>query len=178
MYDFVLTDDLRKELKQPLGRVIKGAGIGIYQEIREELSRYRLIVSVGDITTYYLLEARLYPWLIVVDHRTKRKSLPKKYMVKDMDMYQTVEVENPPGILKAELIDAMKGIFERTERTKLDILGEEDLSTLPVIRYAPVSSVVLYGQPSEGVVLVEVTEEMKNKVEKLFNRMKKVARCK
>ncbi len=34
--------------------------------------------------------------------------------------------------------------------------GEEDLAVLPCVLTAPPESVVLYGQPGEGVVLCEV----------------------
>ena len=39
---------------------------------------------------------------------------------------------------------------------KIVVEGEEDLATLPAILYAPPGSVVVYGQPDEGSVLVKV----------------------
>jgi len=40
--------------------------------------------------------------------------------------------------------------------------GEEDLLTLPVIVLAPESTAVIYGQPMEGLVIVEVTSHKKD----------------
>jgi len=46
----------------------------------------------------------------------------------------------------------------------LIIDGEEDLLVLPVVQYAPIGSVVYYGQPGEGLVKVVVTKEKKRQV--------------
>jgi len=43
------------------------------------------------------------------------------------------------------------------------VTGEEDLLALPAIVLAPLGSVVLYGQYDKGVVINEVTEELKKK---------------
>jgi len=57
------------------------------------------------------------------------------------------------------------------ERIKIVVDGEEDLATLPAILYAPLGSAVVYGQPNEGSVLVEVTPEKKKHVMDLMNKM-------
>ena len=54
---------------------------------------------------------------------------------------------------------------------KIVVDGEEDLATLPAILYAPLGSVVIYGQPNEGSVLVNVTSEMKLKIDKFMKQM-------
>jgi len=41
--------------------------------------------------------------------------------------------------------------------------GEEDLLTLVVMVTAPLGSLVVYGQPNEGLVLVEVNGEAREK---------------
>ena len=37
--------------------------------------------------------------------------------------------------------------------------------------YAPENSVVLYGQPNEGLVIVKITSEIRNKVQSLLDLM-------
>ncbi|HMK82220.1 MAG TPA: DUF359 domain-containing protein, partial [Candidatus Bathyarchaeia archaeon] len=49
--------------------------------------------------------------------------------------------------------------------------GEEDLLVLVVIAVAPVGSLVVYGQPNEGIVLVNVTLAKKKEVVDLLGRM-------
>jgi uncharacterized protein (UPF0218 family) len=41
--------------------------------------------------------------------------------------------------------------------------GEEDLLTLVAMAVAPLGSFVIYGQPGEGLVVVEVDDAAKNR---------------
>ena len=50
-----------------------------------------------------------------------------------------------------------------TPPVRITVFGEEDLLVLPVCIHAPDNSIVLYGQPNEGLVLVEITTEIRNK---------------
>jgi len=49
--------------------------------------------------------------------------------------------------------------------------GEEDLLVIPVCIYAPDNSVVMYGQPNEGLVIVKITPEIRNKTQTLLKSM-------
>ena len=49
--------------------------------------------------------------------------------------------------------------------------GEEDMLALPLSTMAPKGSAVLYGQPLEGIVLVNITEEKQNQAKDLMNRI-------
>jgi len=42
---------------------------------------------------------------------------------------------------------------------------------LPLIDLAPIGSIIVYGQPNEGLVVVEVTKERKIWVKEFFSRM-------
>ena len=54
---------------------------------------------------------------------------------------------------------------------RIMVNGEEDLLVLPVCVYAPENSVVMYGQPNQGLVIVKVTPEIRNKAQKLLDLM-------
>ncbi len=54
------------------------------------------------------------------------------------------------------------------------VAGEEDLLTLAAVWLAPLGSLVVYGQPHQGVVTVEVTAQKKREAEKIFGLMEKV----
>jgi len=58
-----------------------------------------------------------------------------------------------------------------TAPVRITVMGEEDLFVLPVCIYAPDNSIVLYGQPNEGLVLVEISTEIRNKVQTLLDLM-------
>jgi hypothetical protein len=51
----------------------------------------------------------------------------------------------------------------KQESGVLKIMGEEDLLGLPLIHSLPLGSVMFYGQPGMGVVMIEVNEETKGK---------------
>jgi hypothetical protein len=50
------------------------------------------------------------------------------------------------------------------------IEGEEDLAVLPAILLSPLSWVVIYGQPEEGLVYIPITQEIKLKSLKLLQK--------
>jgi uncharacterized protein (UPF0218 family) len=48
------------------------------------------------------------------------------------------------------------------------------LGAIPAVLYAPYGSVVLYGQPDEGVVLIKVTPECKRRCAQILAKMEVV----
>jgi uncharacterized protein (UPF0218 family) len=54
---------------------------------------------------------------------------------------------------------------------RIFVKGEEDLAALPAIAMAPLSSVVIYGLPDEGAVVVKVTQDKKKEIQSLINKM-------
>ena len=51
--------------------------------------------------------------------------------------------------------------------------GEEDLLAIPAVLESPDNALVVYGQPSEGLVVVTVSPQTKSDVRKIMNRMTK-----
>jgi len=51
--------------------------------------------------------------------------------------------------------------------------GEEDLAVLPVLLIAPLGFSIFYGQPNEGLVQVQVTEENKEQAYQFVNSFDK-----
>ncbi|MBI4226331.1 DUF359 domain-containing protein [Candidatus Roizmanbacteria bacterium] len=60
--------------------------------------------------------------------------------------------------------------FTTKEKQLIVVKGEEDILALPAILFAPLHSVVLYGQIDMGVVMVEVTEQKKKEIQKLIKK--------
>jgi uncharacterized protein (UPF0218 family) len=168
----VLPEELRSELKSPLGMLCQGRGVECINGMDSELKAAKKIAAVGDMTAFYLLEASIVPDLAIVDNKTKRMPAPdhvKRSL--ERNSFKTIEVKNPPATLNQELIDHIKASLAGNERVKIIVDGEEDLATLPAILYAPLGSVVVYGQPNEGSVLVKVTPEKKKHITDLMTRM-------
>ena len=49
--------------------------------------------------------------------------------------------------------------------------GEEDLLALTAILCAPENSLVIYGQPHEGIVVINVTEKTREKTRRIVDTM-------
>ena len=124
------------------------------------------------MTAYYLLKAGLVPDLLIVDNKTKRLPVSDLVLDKlDHKSYKTVPVQNPAATLSSDLLDRIRESMQGQEKIKIIVEGEEDLATLPAILYSPLGSAVVYGQPNEGSVLVDVTAEKKLHIEELMKRM-------
>ncbi|AKB19509.1 hypothetical protein MSWHS_2646 [Methanosarcina sp. WWM596] len=159
-------------MKRPLGTLYRGKGRDTVEKFIEKLANPTKLISVGDVTTFHLLEAGIIPDICIVDNRTKRKPVSSDVSARNRDkVYEEVSVDNPAGIITDELIKTLCEAFASEKFLRIFVRGEEDLATLPVILMAPLGSVVLYGQPDEGVVFVEVTEEKKEEIRALFERL-------
>jgi hypothetical protein len=163
-----LPEKERTRLKLPLGELFENTDAAV-----EYLKRARPIklIVVGDIAAAELLGAGLKPDVVVVDFMAER--LPISDDVREtIDGYSapTVEVQNPAGTITPELQGA---IACAEPPVKIIVDGEEDLATIPAVLAAPVESVVAYGQPGEGVVLVGVTEEKKREFRGILDAFEK-----
>lgn len=155
-----------------MGDLCKGDGLECVQAMDLDLKAAVKLIAVGDMTAFYLLKASIVPDVVIVDNKTKRMPIPD-HVVKslDHDSYKTVEVKNPPATLTKELMDMIRESLQEADRIKIVVDGEEDLATLPAILYAPLGSVVVYGQPNEGSVMVKVTTDKKKHIEELMKQM-------
>jgi GTP-dependent dephospho-CoA kinase len=167
-----LPEELRPLMKRPLGRLYVGKGSDTIEKFVGELAGSTRLISVGDVTTFHLLEAGIIPDICIVDNRTKRKPVATHMSARNMDrVYEEVSVDNPAGIITDELIRTLCEAFASKKPLRIFVRGEEDLATLPVILLAPLGAMVLYGQPDEGVVLVKVTKEKKGEIRDLFEKL-------
>jgi len=62
----------------------------------------------------------------------------------------------------------------RGEADLVEIEGEEDLLAIIAVIAAPLGSLVVYGQPNEGVVLVRVSAENKVEAGRILEQMDRV----
>jgi uncharacterized protein (UPF0218 family) len=159
-------------MKKPLGTLYTGTGKDTIEKFLGELASPTKLISVGDVTTFHLLEAGIIPDICIVDDRTKRKPVSSDVSARNRDsVCEEVSVDNPAGIITDELIRALCEAFASEKPLRIFVRGEEDLATLPVILLAPLGAVVLYGQPDEGVVFVRVTGEKKAEIRILFEKL-------
>ena len=125
-----------------------------------EIVKPSLVVSVGDIVSSHMLEEGISLDVLLVDNKTMRK--PIQPIIVDVD--QTLYAKNPPGTITDEAWATINQAIAQKGRTKVFIDGEEDLLTV-------VTAFVVYGQPQVGIVVVKVTEEAKEKMQRIIDLM-------
>jgi len=169
---YCLPKELRDELRKSYGELFSGDGVETARNIIKSLNNPGKIISVGDIVTFNLIEAGLVPNISLVDHRTKRVQASDKIMHGTKHpRFRTVMVENPPGTITEGLLQEISKALLSDNPVRIFVKGEEDLAALPAITMSPVSSVVIYGLPDEGAVLVRVTEQKKKEIQSLLDKM-------
>ena len=163
-----LPESLRDELKVPLGILLPEKN-AVKQEIVKTLPKNSFIITVGDRTTEKMIQFGLTPSLQIIDNQEKRvkRDPPKPFAAKT-----ELICENPAAEITPQSIEIIKKAFSSKPPVRIVVKGEEDLLVIPVCIYAPDNSVVLYGQPNEGLVIVQITNEIRNKTKRLLNLMK------
>ena len=162
-----LPDSLRDQLKIPLGILLP-----IGQDDKRNIQKYLLddsfIITVGDRTTEKMIDFDLIPSLQIIDGLEKRI---KRDIIKLGNAFE-LKIDNPAAEITLESIEIIKKAFTMNSPIRLTVNGEEDLLVLPVCIHAPENSVILYGQPNKGLVLVQITTEIRNKAQALLDLMK------
>ena len=161
-----LPEELRRTLAVPLGQVFdakESAGVGFRRLVEEA----PMLITVGDRVTETAGSLGRPPDIQVVDglERRGRREPPNVAYIR------LVEVKNPAGSLTEEAIAGMRKAFGGKKPARVLVEGEEDLMAMLAIGMAPVSALVLYGQPGVGVVAVKVNGVSKSRNRALLAKM-------
>jgi uncharacterized protein (UPF0218 family) len=171
---FILPDHLKSALKVPHGVLYEGSGHKTMDALKDvmELNKPAKIISVGDITTCNLIESGILPDICIVDHLTCRVAVSDGVLKRiQHPAFAEISVENPAGSITLELVTSMEKAMRSGDRTRIFVHGEEDLAVMPAVVLAPASSIVIYGQPSSGCVLIRVTPEKRTEIQELLRQM-------
>lgn len=158
-----LPDAHREAFKAPLGP--------IETDPKALLARLEgPLVTVGDVVSYHVYEAGGMPAVAVLDGRTHRQSVDPaiESALAAVDVPR-IEATNPPGTVTRSLLRALQAAIERDEPVQVHVDGEEDLAAVPAILLAPTGAHVVYGQPGEGMVHVDVTAEARARAMELVD---------
>jgi len=162
-----LPDDLRDQLKTPLGNLISDNDPN-KENIIKKISAESTIITVGDRTTENMLQLGLKPQVQIIDGLEKRN---QRIVLTDDTVNTNLSCKNPPGEITEESIQVIQKAFSCESPVRITVDGEEDLLVIPVCIHAPENSIVMYGQPNEGLVIIRVTPEIKAKVQKILDSM-------
>lgn len=161
-----LPENLRESLKKPMGLLLKDSETS-KENILKSIPKGAFLITVGDATTEKMIKFGLDPSLQIVDSLEKRnKREPPLGKVKTV-----LRCSNPPAEITHESIESIKKALGGEPPVRILVEGEEDLLVLPAVLHAPKNSVIMYGQPNEGLVIVVVDREVQEKAQKIMNEM-------
>jgi pantetheine-phosphate adenylyltransferase len=167
----LLPEDLKDTLRIPLGKVIKDM-----RQVKKFIDNNSLLITIGDIVTINLFMKDIRSDISIFDFRTRRHKISKEYF--DILTSFTVSsptqiVTNEPGMIERRSVGSLRrallNFLDTGEKQVIEVTGEEDLLTLPVILLSPLNTIVLYGQAGIGTVIVKVTEKKKKEVVRLLS---------
>ena len=162
-----LPESLREQLKIPLGNIIKDNDID-KEAILKEINPESRIITVGDKTTENMIQLGLSPQIQIIDGLEKRT---QRLVPVDDAINTNLSCKNPPGEITEESTQVIQKAFSCEPPVRITVDGEEDLLVLSVCTFAPENSVVMYGQPNEGLVIIHITPEIRAKVQKILDAM-------
>lgn len=158
--DPVLNEDIIIELKKPLGQLYPN-----FEDAIDVIKSSKFLISVGDETFTNLIKHELYPNLAIIDNLIQRKN----YNHDVIHTENILKTNNPAGTITDDLWETIGKALELCDNGEcyvIDVAGEEDLAVLPCILMAGGDTTILYGQPNEGLVVLNVsdTKEMAQKI--------------
>lgn len=146
----------RELLRKPVGRLLRGDPEKIIREVKRMIIEESppLVISVGDYTSEMLRRGGVPVNLYIIDGRVERVCVD---LFKPEGM-KVIRAVNEPGTLNPEAVAKLHELIQERDlkNTVLFIKGEEDILTLAVILSAPDHTIIIYGQPKEGSVVVRV----------------------
>ncbi len=168
MRRFILPEELRNRLKHPLGMLIKGEEnetMKTLEQIIEDVNP-KAIICVGDIVSRNVSRIPVPVNVRIVDNKAMRKEIERF----EFNARRTFYTNNQAGTIEPMAWQAISEAIKIGDALVL-VNGEEDLLALVAILEAPSNSLVIYGQPREGMVIVEVNDKKKNEVKSIIDSM-------
>lgn len=157
--DRILTEAQKQAVRLPLGELLTNPPNTLLDQLF--VPKPPFIISVGDATTQYLMQNALHPDVAIIDGKIQRQAIQTQ-----PNLAVSYQTENPAGTITTALVQTITEAYLKPGVILVD--GEEDLALLPAILLAPLGTVIFYGQPNEGMVVVKVTEERKGWVKKVL----------
>ncbi len=155
-------------LKTPLGKLLTGAPPETMPKLRALIQQNKPpnVTTVGDVVSRETLATGIKVNLRIVDQMTLRESISPI----EIKAERTYRVRNPAGIITREAWDAIKEAMQCRDAV-IFVDGEEDLLAIPAILESPDNAYIVYGQPSQGLVVVTASQATKHEVREMMNRM-------
>jgi uncharacterized protein (UPF0218 family) len=123
-----------------------------------------------------LLSFGIIPDLSVVDGRERRKRIDSVKIAclmldRDQSKLSYMRCSNKPGSVSRSAITTIKYALKKPFPVRIFVYGEEDMLALPLFVMVPDGSVVIYGQPLEGLVIMKINKDIRKKAQDLICKL-------
>ena len=148
---------LDDEFKTPMGELFEGPEdspeVALSAMLEALPPNHGALVAVGDVTVKGLMDMGILPDIAFVDGQTKREALDASLLVNKDEYPLNNSVTNPPGQLTPDLLEVVRWSLQQDEPVLIQVEGEEDLAPMFILATAPLGTIIVYGQPRQGVVM-------------------------
>lgn len=148
--NLVLTKNQRQFFSQPQGEIVD----------QPKSQDSTLICVVGDHSLEKFIKNKWPYDLAVYDLKEQRQIVKSSTLI---NLNPDITVKNPAGSISLELIQAL------TVHKLIFVEGEEDLAAVALMLLLSLGSKIYYGQPNQGLIQMEITEEKKDQFYQILN---------
>jgi pantetheine-phosphate adenylyltransferase len=160
LVDYSITESLREDLRVPKSKIFEGDNPIVTKDIISYLKEKEIdrVVCVGDEVSYDLLQNGFKPRNVIVDGKVNR--IKVEYLDDIVKHYSNrFSLINKPGTIAKEAWKTLNDALNQESVIVVD--GEEDLLAIPTVLLADVKTVIIYGQPGRGKVIIDINDERK-----------------
>lgn len=158
-----LSGQQKAKLKKPWGQIVHS------QQLASQMKKHKPTVTavVGDYSLSTFIEQKIPFNLGIYDGKTQREknNIVEQTLKKHHLTIPIVKITNKAGEVSVMATKTIQKYQERPHQL-IEVQGEEDVLVIPLILLLPLNSLVWYGQPSKGMVMVRVDEEIKQRLVK------------
>lgn len=172
MKAYFLPDDMREELREPLGILIREEPPSSIQRLRGLIATFSppMLIAVGDVVAKNIVSAGIEIKIAIIDGRTRRAEVgPGRF-----PGFVPQPLTNPQAHITEAAWEKLGAALTSSKKTVIEVKGEEDLLSIPAVLLAPEGSFVIYGLPGEGMVVVRCDSQAKAHVNDLLARFQRV----
>jgi len=167
--DLKLPLHLRDSLKEPFGVLVEGEHPETSLKIKGLIATRKpaKVVVVGDVATDTLLDVGVEFDVSIVDGKTLRTVSLNRSLTDGVRL----NLKNPPGTISKDAWRVIREAYSKTGRVYVVVDGEEDLLAIPAIILAPEGAIIIYGQPKQGLVVLDVNDEARRRAISIVREM-------
>ncbi len=150
--DIVFNPSVLEQLKQPQGTLVT------LDEIKTAVAtNVPSIILVGDTITQTFKDHNLSFNSAIIDQKTRRNPA-----LTQIEPSEVIKGTNPPGQINAKVANQLiHRLRQPNQQTIYQINGEEDLLAFVPSLIQPLGTLVFYGQPGGGIVMMSVSQAEK-----------------